>query len=131
MTKMRVKIGYWLTIACIGCGSGGCAVSSQDGQRMRLKSDAYADYVEQVFQHQSEISTELAFVLADEDPDSPRFARLEDAELDVLDACRGLNELASAQRSGTRPGGFAALKQSRQVPECELAADAAATALAE
>jgi hypothetical protein len=104
---------------------------SQDGQRMQLKSDAYAEYVERVFQFQSDVSTELAFVLADEDQDSLRFIQLEDAELDVLTACRGLNELASARRNGSHPGGFAALKQARQVPDCERAADAAAAALAE
>jgi hypothetical protein len=129
MWKMRATIGFWLTIA--GFGLCGCAVLSQDGQRMGLKSDAYAEYVERVFQYQSDVSTELAFVLADEDPDSQRFVRLEDAELDVLTACRGLNQLASARRNGSRPGGLAALKQARQVPDCERAAAAAAAALRE
>lgn len=127
MTKMRA-----LAVVCVtAVGLGGCAVTSLDGQRLRLQSDAYADYVERVFRLQSDVSTELAFLLADENPGSPRYPLLEDADDAVWAACLGLNELAAEQQNGDRPGGLGALQRARAVPECERAATAAAELLAE
>lgn len=98
---------------------------------MRLKSDAYADYVERVFRLQSEVSTELAFLLADEDPGSLRYPQLADADDAVWSACLGINELAAEHQSGDRPAGPGALKRARGVPECERAASEASDLLTE
>jgi hypothetical protein len=46
---------------------------------------------------------------------------LEAAELELLLACRGLNELARAQRDGEAIGGFGGLKRARGAPDCERA----------
>ena len=96
---------------------------------MRLKSDAYRDYVERVFRLQSEVSTDLLFALDEADPDNDRYTVLENAELAVTTACLGINELAAEQQSGQRPGGVAALQRARTVPECERAARAGARLL--
>ncbi len=96
---------------------------------MGLKSDEFADYVESVFRRQNEVASALALELESEDPDSERYDRLDEAELELLNACVGINELAARQRDDDPLGGFKALKRARQAPECERAATAAATAL--
>lgn len=96
---------------------------------MRLGSDAFAAYVEAVFRRQNEVAAELALALEREPLESERFSRLEDAELGLLTACRGLNEIARAQRDGERIGGLGALKRARRTPDCELATERAAALL--
>lgn len=118
-----------LTVAGLLLTLTGCAVTGAGGQRLRTGSDAFADYVETVFRRQNEIATALSDALDQADPDSARYAALEAAELDLLVACRGLNELAQRRRNGERVGGFGALKRARQAPDCERAADQAAALL--
>jgi hypothetical protein len=104
----------------------GCAVTSFDGTRMALKSDAFADYVESVFRRQNEVASALALELENGDPDSDRYRDLDAAELGLLEACVGINELAARQRDGEPLGGLKALKRARQAPACERATEAAA-----
>ena len=106
-----------------------CAVTGTDGTRMRLRSEAFSTYVEAVFRRQDALRTEIATALDAERPDSERFLALEDAELVLLRACRGLNELAEASRDGERPRGPGALKRARQAPDCERAVEEAADLL--
>ena len=103
----------------------GCAVTSVEGRRMGVGSDAFADYVEAVFRRQNETATALGFALDGEAPGSERYRALEAAELNLLTACRALNELASAARAGESRRGPGSLRRARQAPECELAAIAA------
>ena len=110
-------------------GPGGCAVTAADGTRMGLRSDEFADYVESVFRRQNEVASELALEIESRDQDSERYELLDAAELDLLNACVGINELAARQRDGDPLGGLKALKRARQAPECERAADAAAAEL--
>jgi len=97
---------------------------------MSPRSEAFGDYVEAVFRRQNSVATELTLALDEADPDSGRFGRLEDAELDLLQACRGLNQLAQSRRAGSAPRGPGALRRARQAPECERAAASAAALLA-
>jgi hypothetical protein len=108
---------------------GGCAVTRVDGERLRPGSDDFSDYVESVFRRQNEVATELALAIEDESVETDRYAALEDAELALLVACRGLNELALAQRNGERIRGLGALKRARLAPECESATNRAASLL--
>jgi hypothetical protein len=96
---------------------------------MGLRSDDFAAYVETVFRRQNEVASELALEIEGEDPDSARYGELDAAELALLDACLGLNELAAHQRDGEPLRGFRALERARQAPDCERAAEAAAAAL--
>jgi hypothetical protein len=107
----------------------GCAVTSVDGRRMGIRSDAFADYVEAVFRRQNEAATALGFVLDGEQPGSERYRALEAAELNLLTACRGLNELASAARAGESGRGPGSLRRARQAPACEQATAAAEQSL--
>jgi hypothetical protein len=122
---MRPLPGF-VALACLASA---CAVTSVDGERMSVRSDAFADYVESVFRRQNEIATELALEIEDERAGNDRYAALEDAELDLLTACRGLNELAEARRDGERAGGPAALRRARLAPDCERATNVAAAVL--
>lgn len=122
---MRLILGPFAIVALVV----GCAVTSVDGVRLRPGSDAFSDYVESVFRRQNEIATELALVLDDEPPETERYGTLEDAELELLRACRTLNELAEAQRDGESPGGIGALKRARLAPDCERATQHAAGVL--
>jgi len=106
----------WLTLSLSAC-----AVTSVDGDRMQPRSDVFSAYVEEVFRRQSEIATELTLALDTEAPDGDRYIALEDAELELLTACRGLNEMAQRRREGDDIRRMGALKRARQAPECERA----------
>ena len=103
----------------------GCAVTTVDGKRLRIGSDAFPDYVESVFRRQNEVATGLALAIEDEPSGTGRYAALEAAELELLTACRGLNELAEATRGGEDPRGLAALQRARVAPDCERATNRA------
>jgi hypothetical protein len=117
--------GTILLAAVLLPGLCGCAVTAVDGTRMGLRSDPFADYVESVFRRQNEVASELALALEREDPDSERYGELDAAELELLESCVGLNELAARQRDGDPLGGLKALKRARQAPDCERATAAA------
>jgi hypothetical protein len=112
-------------------GLAGCAVRSLDGDRLPVRSEAFADYVEAVFRRQNEVATELAFAFDNPDLDDAGYARLEAAETNLLEACRGLNQIAQRRRDGDPLGGLGALSRARQAPECERATLAAEDALGE
>lgn len=121
---VRTTAVIGLALACAGC-----AVTSADGRRLRPGSDAFADYVEAVFRRQNEIATALSLALDTETVDTPRYLRLEDAEIALQTACSQLNAMALAQRDGRDPGGLGALRRARSAPDCELAAASASAAL--
>lgn len=130
MTRMSPRIrAIPAVIVVLGLATTGCAVTSADGERLRPGSEAFADYVETVFRRQNELQLELALELDDEDPGSARYAALEAVELELLQACRGLNELAARRRDGDEGGGPGALKRAREAPECERVSDKAAALL--
>ena len=129
MRPMRSLVCPLLAVLGFVLPLSGCAVTSLDGQHMVPGSDEFADYVELVFRRQNAVATELALALDDVDPASDRYTELEAAELDLLTACRGLNEIASSRRDGDDARGLAALRRARQAPDCERAAEAAAAAL--
>lgn len=104
-------------------------MTSVDGDRMRLGSDRFADYVEATFRRQNEVSTDLAIEIDDQRVASARYATLETVERQLLAACRGLNELARAQRDGESISGLGGLNRARSAPDCEHATDIAAAAL--
>ena len=118
-----------LSSIAVVIGLSGCAVTSVDGVRMPLRSDGFSNYVEAVFRRQNDVATELAFAIDDESLGSERHAILEAAEFELLSACRGLNQIARAQRDGESVGGFGALNRSRAAPDCERATDKAAALL--
>jgi len=124
---MRIPTGPGIILlaSALILGLGGCAVTATDGTRMGLRSDEFADYVESVFRRQNEVASALALELDAEDPGSERYDELDAAELALLNACVGINELAARQRDGDPLGGLRALKRARQAPECERATAAA------
>lgn len=103
----------------------GCApVVTLEGDRLAVRSDAFAAYVEQVFREQNRVATALAFALEDAwDPE--RLDALEAAESSLLEACAGLNEIAAARRDGERLRRLRALDAARAAPDCERATSAA------
>lgn len=107
----------------------GCAVTNVGGLRMALGSDAFSAYVEDLFRRQNNVGTELAFAIEDEPVGGERHTMLEAAELELLTACRGLNQIARAERDGESVGGFSALKRAKSAPDCERATDTAAALL--
>ena len=67
----------------------------------RLRPREFRAYVERVFREQNRVADELAFAL--EAPGAER-AELGAAEQRLLDACAGVNELATARRDERRLG---------------------------
>lgn len=90
---------------------------------MPLKSDDFADYVEAVFRRQNEVAAELAFAIDDEGFGTERLSLLENAESELTDACRGLNQLSEERDDGETIGGLSGLKRARSAPDCERATE--------
>lgn len=122
---MRRIVSGIVIVTCLT----GCAITSVDGDRMRLKSDRFADYVETVFRRQNEISIEMASEIDDEGLTSARYSMLDTLDRQLLVACRGMNELARAKRNAEPVRGLGGLKRARGAPDCERATNEAAAAL--
>jgi hypothetical protein len=96
--------------------SGCAAVPTADGERLSLGSAEFREYVEHVFREQNRVADAVAFAL-----EAPRAqdAELAAAEQELLAACAGVNELATARRDQQRLGMRSSLRAARSVPECE------------
>jgi hypothetical protein len=107
-------------VLCALIFAAGCAaVPTADGQRLRLGSPEFRDYVERVFREQNRVADAAAFAL--EAPGS-QDAALAAAEQELLAACAGVNELATARRDQRRLGVRKSARAARTVPDCERAA---------
>ena len=114
--------------ACALLSLWGCAaVPTADGQRLRLGSAEFRDYVERVFREQNRVADAVAFALEAPNVKDPGLA---DAEQELLTACAGVNELATARRDQRRLGMRASVGAARSVPDCERATRAVDARLA-
>lgn len=121
---MRLRSSALLALlALTGCA----AVSTVGGERLKLRSDEFRAYVERVFREQNRVADELAF--AAEAP-GPARALLTAAEDELLAACAGVNELATARRDQRRLGVGRSVRLAQSVPDCERATRAAQQRLA-
>lgn len=125
MRKPKTTAACAAALLAVGCAP----VTTLDGERLALTSEAFRTYVESVFRKQNAVATDLTFALEDEGLSEADSAVLESAEAALLAACEGLNELAAERRDGEKPGGIRAAKAARQAPQCELAARNARAAL--
>jgi hypothetical protein len=107
--------------------SGCAAVSTVDGERLPFASDEFRAYVERVFREQNRVADELAFALEVPGLDGTELGA---AEQRLLDACAGVNELATARRDQRRLGMRRSASAARTVPQCEAMTRAAAASLA-
>ena len=123
MTVVRF-VAPWALLGILGCA----AVPTADGERLRLTSDEFREYVERVFREQNRVADALAFAL--EAPGAGRDA-LAAAEQRLLESCAAVNELATARRDEQSLGVRRNLSAARTVPQCEEAARAAAASLGE
>jgi hypothetical protein len=111
----------------LGAVVAGCVgVRTTDGERLALTSPAFRAYVERVFREQNRLADELAFAIEA----GSAVASATAAEQLLLEACAGVNELATARRDGTRLGVERSADAARSVPQCEAASRAAEAALA-
>ena len=102
--------------------SGCAAVPTADGQRLSLRSVEFREYVERVFREQNRVADAVAFAL---DAPGEQDAQLAAAEQELLVACAGVNELATARRDQQRLGMRSSVRAARSVPDCERATRAA------
>jgi len=102
--------------------SGCAAVPTADGQRLSLRSAEFREYVERVFREQNRVADAVAFAL---DAPGEQDAQLAAAEQELLAACAGVNELATARRDERRLDMRDSLRAARSVPDCERATRAA------
>jgi hypothetical protein len=121
--SMNPRLGLVASaLAAAGCAS----VTTADGTRLTLASPEFRSYVERVFREQNRVADELAFALEAPGADNAPLAAV---EVDLLDACAGVNELATARRDERRLGLKRATRAARSVPGCERAVRSASTAL--
>ena len=112
-------------VALLLCLWACASVPTADGERLKVTSLEFREYVERVFREQNRVADEVAFAL-----DEPgAHAELAAAEQGMLAACAGVNELATARRDRRQLGMRSSLRAARTVPECERAAAAAAARL--
>jgi hypothetical protein len=109
-------------LAVAGCA----AVQTVDGERLALTSPEFRAYVERVFREQNRVATEVAFAL--ETPGVEQ-APLLGGEQRLLEACAGVNELATARRDERPLGARRSLAAARTVPSCEETTRAVAALL--
>ena len=108
---------------CVLVSLSGCAaVPTADGQRLRLASGEFRDYVERVFREQNRVADAVAFALEAPGSQDPELAA---AEQDLLAACAGVNELATARRDQQSLGLRNNVRAAKSVPDCERATRAA------
>jgi hypothetical protein len=107
-------------------------VTTAEGERLRVASPEYRDYVEAVFRAQNRVASELAFALEDAPipPVEPSDRALAAAESRVLAACERLNEVAARRRDEERAGLRRGIAAAREAPRCEAATRAAEAVLA-
>lgn len=107
-----------------------CAVTTADGTRLGLASTELRAYVERVFRDQNKVASDLAFVLDDAAASGgsapPELTAAEDA---LLEACAGVNELATSRRDQEDLGVRKSASAARSAPDCERATRAARAAL--
>jgi len=118
-----MALARWVALCALSCSSGCATVATADGEQLRLASADFREYVERVFREQNRVADELAFAL--EAPGAER-SELGDAEQRLLDACAGVNELATARRDERHLGVRRSAASARSVPACERAASDAA-----
>jgi hypothetical protein len=103
------------------------AVPTADGERLRLGSAEFRDYVERVFREQNRVADAAAFAL---EAPGAQGAALAAAEQELLAACAQVNELATARRDERRLGIRKSVEAARTVPNCEHATRAVDALLA-
>jgi len=113
MVFARSALVFLLPIL-LGCA----AVPTADGERLSLRSAEFREYVERVFREQNRVADAVAFAL--EAPGAQE-SELAAAEQELLAACAGVNELATARRDQQRLGIRSSVRAARSVPECERA----------
>jgi len=104
----------FLLLILLGCA----AVPTADGERLSLRSAEFREYVERVFREQNRVADAVAFAL--EAPGAQE-SELAASEQELLAACAGVNELATARRDQQRLGMRSSVRAARSVPECERA----------
>jgi hypothetical protein len=109
------------TLALQACA----AVSTAGGEELALRSPEFRAYVERVFREQNRVADALAFALEAE----PARAEPAAAEQALIDACAGVNELATSRRDDRRLALRTRLAAARSVPDCERATQSAAALL--
>lgn len=121
MFVARLALVFALSAVVSSCA----AVHTADGERLALASPAFRAYVERVFREQNRLADAIAFA----SEVGAGAAVLGAAEQDLLEACEGVNELATARRDEARLGLKRSAEAARSVPRCEAASRAAAAAL--
>ena len=107
------------TVLCaLVCSAGCAAVRTADGQRLRLGSAEFRDYVERVFREQNRVADAAAFALEAPEAQDRDLAAAEQA---LLAACALVNELAAARRDQRPLGVRKSARAARTVPDCERA----------
>jgi hypothetical protein len=108
----------------------GCAVTTADGTRLGLASGEFRTYFERVFRDQNKVASDLAFAVDDATAagGSPP-AELAAAEDGLLQACAGVNQLATSRRDQEDLGVRKSASAARSAPDCERATRAAQAAL--
>ncbi len=122
MPVFRLSAAVVAALALSGCA----VVTTADGERLALTSPEFRTYVERVFREQNRLADELAFA-AEDGKGGAAITAAEDA---LLEACAGVNELATSRRDERRLGIKRSAAAARSVPQCETASRAAVAALA-
>lgn len=128
---MRARLPLCLLMLAVLAGVSACtAVTTAGGRRLRVTTDAFRSYVESVFKEQNRVETKLSFALAGDGLSAADRAALQAADASLLDACAGLNEIATSRENQERMSKLRQLRAARRAPICERTTVAARDALA-
>ena len=122
MSVVRVALSLIALFVVSGCAT----VVTADDARLNVASPEFRAYVERVFREQNTVLNALAFAVEDSEVPAPSLLAAEKA---LVDACGGVNALATARRDSVKLGMRRDLKLARSAGVCELATRQAAAAL--
>ncbi len=110
-------VGALLCLLAAGC----MTQVTPDGRRLRVDSDEFRDYAQQVFRRHNRALSELMQMQPAAGDEPARVAQLEDAEAEMLRQCENLNQLAVAARDQRSDGPARTVELARSVASCDRA----------
>ena len=126
---MRARLSLCLLVL-VAALSACTAVTTAGGRHLRVTSEAFRSYVESVFREQNRVETKLSFALAGSALSDADRTALQEADTALLDACAGLNEIATSRENQERMGKLRQLRAARRAPVCEKTTERARDVLA-
>ncbi len=128
--RRRLRCRAAVALACLL--TAGCMTQvTPDGRRLRVDSDEFRDYAQEVFRRHNHALSELMRIQPVAGDESGRLTQIENAEAEMLRQCEKLNQLAVAARDQRSDGPARTVELARSVASCDRSTRSVETLLDE